>query len=439
MSERRVRRQLSKTRIYMLLVVLVVYMYFVFLLFVSTNEEIAKPFDFYPPNDGPIDTTSGDISRRMETTKPVDFQGQKSALSHPPTSDTIDIASSDISRRKETTKPVDFQGQESALSRPPTSDTMNITSSDISRREESQQLFRDQVNRNVTPQAVTSWTEAEMRSKALRSQPQNNTLFPPYMFWTIERSSKLTRAEKTLRQKCERMNPNYQAREYDNEASRSFVEDKFPEFLSLYDGLDKPVMRADMWRYLILFHYGGVYFDLDVECLKPIDHWGADVHSSSPRNKTTPIRAMVGIEFRDTEGPFTSLLQFVQFTMAADVGHPIFYRAVQLINETVSNIRVGGPSVGDAEYVTGPKIFTRAVVEYLVKLGRLTDDQVIMSANKVLFVNDTTITKGTDEQIGDLAILHKNAFGYHQLHKGVTGEKYVKHLYAGRWRVKDHA
>lgn len=34
-----------------------------------------------------------------------------------------------------------------------------------------------------------------------------------------------------------------------------------------------PVMRSDLWRYLKLLVDGGVYADLDAECLKPIDMW----------------------------------------------------------------------------------------------------------------------------------------------------------------------
>lgn len=30
---------------------------------------------------------------------------------------------------------------------------------------------------------------------------------------------------------------------------------------------------ADMWRYIVLYKYGGIYLDIDMEFLKPIQEW----------------------------------------------------------------------------------------------------------------------------------------------------------------------
>lgn len=38
-----------------------------------------------------------------------------------------------------------------------------------------------------------------------------------------------------------------------------------------YDGFKHPIMRADFVRYLYMHHHGGLYADLDMECLKPMD------------------------------------------------------------------------------------------------------------------------------------------------------------------------
>jgi hypothetical protein len=94
-------------------------------------------------------------------------------------------------------------------------------------------------------------------------------------------------------------------------------------------------------------------------------------------------------------------------------------------------------SPGNAEHITGPKMFTRAVVEYLAEQGRLRPDQVTVLDTNVVHINDANITADTDEQVGNLLILHKNAFGYHRMHPPVANrERYIRHLFAGRWRVK---
>ena len=42
-------------------------------------------------------------------------------------------------------------------------------------------------------------------------------------------------------------------------------------FLRIYDGYRHPISRADLARYLVVCHYGGIYADLDCEALKPLD------------------------------------------------------------------------------------------------------------------------------------------------------------------------
>ena len=51
----------------------------------------------------------------------------------------------------------------------------------------------------------------------------------------------------------------------------NFLEQHYPWFLPLYDAYRVPIKRADAFRYFLLWHYGGIYADLDVEFLRPID------------------------------------------------------------------------------------------------------------------------------------------------------------------------
>ncbi len=50
---------------------------------------------------------------------------------------------------------------------------------------------------------------------------------------------------------------------YDDEACEAFVHSEFPSLLSAYQNFPLPVMRADLFRYLILYRYGGIYADAD--------------------------------------------------------------------------------------------------------------------------------------------------------------------------------
>lgn len=50
-----------------------------------------------------------------------------------------------------------------------------------------------------------------------------------------------------------------------------FVAREFPEFLPTYLSYPPGILRADIWRVLVLYKYGGVYADIDVECLRPLE------------------------------------------------------------------------------------------------------------------------------------------------------------------------
>jgi mannosyltransferase OCH1-like enzyme len=66
-------------------------------------------------------------------------------------------------------------------------------------------------------------------------------------------------------------NPDYEYVLWDDADNRRLVSEKFPWFLQTYDGYDVEIKRADAIRYMFLYTYGGIYADLDFECLKPFD------------------------------------------------------------------------------------------------------------------------------------------------------------------------
>jgi DNA-binding beta-propeller fold protein YncE len=67
-----------------------------------------------------------------------------------------------------------------------------------------------------------------------------------------------------------RHNPDFQCVLWDDDDNREFVAERFPWFLSTYDRLPAAIFRADAVRPLFLFSYGGVYADMDTECLRPL-------------------------------------------------------------------------------------------------------------------------------------------------------------------------
>jgi hypothetical protein len=54
-------------------------------------------------------------------------------------------------------------------------------------------------------------------------------------------------------------------------SSRDFIAEHYPWFLQTFDNYRYPIQRADAIRYFVLYHYGGIYMDLDIGCRRSID------------------------------------------------------------------------------------------------------------------------------------------------------------------------
>lgn len=60
----------------------------------------------------------------------------------------------------------------------------------------------------------------------------------------------------------------------DDEQASAFILDNYgPSVHSLYASFPLGVMRADFWRYAILYANGGIYSDIDTMCVTPADQW----------------------------------------------------------------------------------------------------------------------------------------------------------------------
>ncbi|KAF5390711.1 hypothetical protein D9757_002687 [Collybiopsis confluens] len=74
-----------------------------------------------------------------------------------------------------------------------------------------------------------------------------------------------------ISQECRDMMPDYEYKLWTDDSSREFIADNYPWFLDTFNGYKYAIQRADAIRYFVLYHYGGVYLDLDIGCIRPLD------------------------------------------------------------------------------------------------------------------------------------------------------------------------
>jgi FkbM family methyltransferase len=67
------------------------------------------------------------------------------------------------------------------------------------------------------------------------------------------------------------MHPKWQYKLWTDQDNEQLIEKHYSWFLEYYRGYPHNIQRADAARYFILYHFGGVYADLDMQCLTPLD------------------------------------------------------------------------------------------------------------------------------------------------------------------------
>jgi mannosyltransferase OCH1-like enzyme len=68
-----------------------------------------------------------------------------------------------------------------------------------------------------------------------------------------------------------RLNPELKYQFFDDRACREFIGRVYPRYLDAFDSFAFGIQRSDFFRYLAVYHFGGLYCDTDMECLRPFD------------------------------------------------------------------------------------------------------------------------------------------------------------------------
>ncbi|HEY5370806.1 MAG TPA: glycosyltransferase [Hanamia sp.] len=95
----------------------------------------------------------------------------------------------------------------------------------------------------------------------------------PKIIWQTMKTNVVPVFMKTYADSWIDLNPEYEYRFCDDDDIIDFLKTDFPEYVDGYNKLKYGASKADLWRYLIMYKYGGVYADIDCKCIKPLREW----------------------------------------------------------------------------------------------------------------------------------------------------------------------
>lgn len=95
----------------------------------------------------------------------------------------------------------------------------------------------------------------------------------PKIIWQTMKKNQVPALMKEYVDSWIELNPEYEYRFHDDDDIAKFIQTDFPEFVEGYHKLKYGASKADLWRYLIIYKYGGVYADMDCKCFVPLRNW----------------------------------------------------------------------------------------------------------------------------------------------------------------------
>ena len=121
--------------------------------------------------------------------------------------------------------------------------------------------------------------------KNLSNLPEDNNYInnkqkrniPKYIFQTMETSLIINDMNKYSRNNLINLNPEYKYFYFDSLDCRKFIKENFEKNVYIaYDRLLPGAFKADLWRYCVIYKYGGVYCDSGIIPLKGFDSFIED-------------------------------------------------------------------------------------------------------------------------------------------------------------------
>jgi len=155
-------------------------------------------------------------------------------------------------------------------------------------------------------------------------------------------------------------NPTWKYSLYDDKEILSFIETNYPKLLSSYLKInpDYGPARADFFRYLIIFHFGGVYLDSKSGTTKPLD----DIILPTD----TFVYQLTGNIMHPADINYFDGKEIEQWYIASSSGNPIIKNVITTMVNNINNPKFLDYSgkLGVLR-LTGPIMFTNSIAPLL--------------------------------------------------------------------------
>ncbi len=195
-------------------------------------------------------------------------------------------------------------------------------------------------------------------------------MIPP-IFHQTWKSSEIPEEWQVAYDSCQKVMSSYTRRLWTDSEMESFVKRNFPDMYDLYMSYPHHIQRCDSFRYMLMYHTGGIYLDLDTVCRQSVEALRSfDVVFAKSPNVNKYVT--------------NSLLMSVP-------GHPFFKYVIEKLKENKDKYSLFGKHF-HVMNSTGPVFFTRVYDAYTKQYGPIPNSYML---SKEEFSGDCSVCADT--------------------------------------------
>jgi mannosyltransferase OCH1-like enzyme len=114
----------------------------------------------------------------------------------------------------------------------------------------------------------------------------SNALVPAIVHQVLLGDLQMRASWTEARSSCLKLHPTWDFKLWETREANAFVLRQYPQLYDIYQAYPLEIQRSNVLRYLLLHHYGGMYFDLDLACHQPLDFLRNETFITPPANPT---------------------------------------------------------------------------------------------------------------------------------------------------------
>ena len=193
-------------------------------------------------------------------------------------------------------------------------------------------------------------------------------MIPKRIFFTHEDKSRII---DDILKEWKQHNPDFTFHFFNGDQRATFIKKHYPDFFKYYVSTNNHygALRADIWRYLVIYHFGGVYIDHKVRILKSL-------------SQTLDLNAEMCVSYKGSKRSLYTKLknwfseeELIQYCFAAEKNSKHLKQVIDLMLDRLKQQSyfiekpckyflypgTGNSGVYGVFYTTGPLMFTEAL------------------------------------------------------------------------------